>query len=226
MSSPAEWRQVRGEWLRGCLLSHLDSSRWVYRFLSTGAISLIYTEPDEVLFQVESRLTTEPDHHVAVELISVLGRHVHARPGDVDLIFSRLAARRGSPYLVDPGEDGPQFGTVAEAVVRCLTTLAVRYGTPFADTTIRAWLSTPIDNSTTVAVIAGHLRGILNPADPSLRDAQRSAFDLLTLTLEPLRVAWADPAEAANALTIAEEVAQEVYHASGAFKLGAIRRTG
>jgi hypothetical protein len=60
-----EWRQVHGEWLRGCLLSHLDSSRWVYRFLSTCAISLIYTDPDEVLFQVESRLTTETDHHVA-----------------------------------------------------------------------------------------------------------------------------------------------------------------
>ena len=221
-----EWRQVHGEWLQGRLLSHLDSSRWVYRFLSTGAISLIYTEPDEVLFQVESRLTTETDHHVARALISVLGRHLHARPGEVDLIFSRLAARRGSPYLVDPGQDGPQFRrTLAEAVVHCLTTLAVRYGTPFADATIRAWLSTPIDNTTTVAVIAGHLRGILNPADPSLRDAQRRAFDLLTLTLEPLRVAWADPAQAANALTVAEGVAQELYHASGAFKTEEQSRT-
>jgi hypothetical protein len=214
-----EWRQVHGEWLRGCLLSHLDSSRWVYRFLSTCAISLIYPEPDEVLFQVESRLTTEPDHHVARALISVLGRHLHARPGDVDLIFSRLAAGRDSPYLIDPGRDRQQFRrTLAEAVVHCLTTLAVRYGTPFADATIRAWLSTAIDNPTTVAVIAGHLRGILNPTDPSLRDAQRRAFDLLTLTLEPLRVAWADPAQAENALAIAEGIAQEVYHASGAFK--------
>jgi len=213
-----EWRQVHGEWLRGRLLSHLDSSRSVYRFLSTGAISLIYTEPDEVLFQVESRLTTEPDRHVAGALICVLGRHLHARPGDVDLILSRLAARRGSPYLVDPGQDGPKFDTLAEAVVHCLTTLTVRYGTHFADATIRARLSTPIDNTTTVALIAGHLRGILNPADPSLRDAQRRAFDLLTLTLEPLRVAWADSTQAENALTIAEGVAQEVYHASGAFK--------
>src|SRR5215218_9350562 len=80
-----EWRQVHGEWLQGHLLSHLDSSRWVYRFLSSCAISLLYTEPDEVLFQVESRLTTEIDHHVARALISVLGRHLHARPGDVDL---------------------------------------------------------------------------------------------------------------------------------------------
>jgi hypothetical protein len=141
-----EWRQVHGEWLQGRLLSHLDSSRWVYRFLSTGAISLIYTEPDEVLFQVESRLTTEPDHHVARALISVLRGHLHARPGDVDLTFSRLAARRGSRYFVDPGQDGPQFRrTLAEAVVQCLTTLAVRYRAPFADATIRAWLSTPID---------------------------------------------------------------------------------
>jgi hypothetical protein len=148
----------------------------------------------------------------------VLGRHLHPRPGDVDVIFSRLAARRGSPCLIDPGQDGPQFHTLAEAVVHCLTTLAVRYGTPFADATIRGWLSTPIGNPTTVKVIAGHLRGLLSPADPSLRDAQRRAFDLLTLTLEPLRVAWAERAQAPNALTIAERVAQEVYHASGAFK--------
>jgi hypothetical protein len=222
----SEWLQVHGEWLRGCLLSHLDSSRWVYRFLSTCAISLLYTEPDEVLFQVDSRLTTETDHHVARALISVLGRQLYARPGEVDLIFSQLAVRRGSPYLIDPGQDGPEFRrTLAEAVVHCLTTLAVRYGTPFADATIRAWLSTPIDNPTTVAVIAGHLRGILNPADPSLRDAQRRAFDLLTLTLEPLGVAWADPAQAANAPTIAERVAQEVYHASGAFKAEEQSRT-
>jgi hypothetical protein len=213
-----EWRQVYGDWLHVRLLSHLDSSRWIYRFLTTSAISLIYTEPDELLSQVESRLATETDDHVAGALVRVLGGHLHARPGDVDRIFSRLAARRGSPYLVDPGQDRSQFRrTLAEGVVRCLTILAVRYGTPLAEATIRAWLSSPIDNATTVTVIAGHLRGILNPADPSLRDAQRKAFDLLKLTVEPLRVAWADPAQASNALTIAEAAAQQVYHASGAF---------
>jgi hypothetical protein len=76
----------------------------------------------------------------------------------------------------------------------------------------------PIDNPTTLNLIAGDMRGILNPANRSLRDAQRRAFDLLTHTLEPLRVAWADQAQAANALTIAEGVVQEVYHARGAFK--------
>jgi hypothetical protein len=214
-----EWQHLHGDRLRARLRSHLDSSEWVYRFLSTDAIGLIYTEPDERLSQVESRLATEPDDHISAALVHVLGRYLHVRPHDVDGIFSRLAAQRGSPYLADPGQDRSGiYDTPAEAVVQCLTTLAVRYGTPFADATVRAWLSSPIDNATTVTVIAGHLRGILNPADPSLRDAQRKAFDLLMLTVVPLRVAWADPAEASNALTIAEAVAQEVYHASGAFK--------
>ena len=183
-----EWRQAHGDWLHARLLSHLDSSRWIYRYLSTCAISLIYTQPDELLSQVESRLATENDDHVARALVRVLGRHLHARPGDVDQIFSRLAARRGSPYLVEPGGDRSQFRrTLADAVMQCLTTLAVRYGTPFAESTIRAWLSSRLDNATTATGIAGHLRGILNPADASLRDAQREAFELLTLTVEPLR---------------------------------------
>jgi hypothetical protein len=214
-----EWQRAHGDRLRARLRSHLDSGKWVYRFLSTDAIGLIYTEPDERLSQVESRLATEPDNHIAAALVHVLERYLHVRPCDVDGIFSRLAALRGSPYLVDPGQDRSGiYDTPAEAVVQCLTTLAVRYGTPFAEATVRAWLSSPIDNATTVIVIADHLHGILNPADPSLRDGQRKAFDLLTLTVEPLQVAWADPAQASNALTIADAVAQEVYRASGAFK--------
>lgn len=214
-----EWRQAHGDWLRTSLLSHLDSSRWIYRYLSTCAISLLYTEPDELLSQVERRLATEPDDHVARALVRVLGRHLHARPVDVDGIFARLAAQRNSPYLVDPGQDRSEFRrTLAEAVVQCLTTLAVRYSTPFAEATIRAWLSSPTSPVTTVILIAGCLRGILNPADPSLRDAQRRAFDLLTLTVQPLQAAGAEPTQIPNALTIADAVAQEVYHASGAFK--------
>lgn len=214
-----EWQHAHGDRLRARLRSHLDSSEWVYRFLSTDAIGLIYTEPDERLSQVESRLATEPDDHISAALVHVLGRYLHARPRDVDRIFSRLAALRGSPYLVDPGQDRSGiYDTPAEAVVQCLTTLAVRYGTPFADATVRAWLSRPVDNATTVIVTAAHLGGILNPADPSLRGAQQKAFDLLALTVEPLGSAWADGTKAANALTVADAVAQQVYHASGAFE--------
>jgi hypothetical protein len=214
-----EWRRVHGHELRARLASHLDSSEWVYRFLSTAAISLIFTDPDELLSQVEIRLATEADDHVATRLIYALGRYVHVRPSEVDDILARLAALRGSPYLFDPDQQEAEiYDRPAEAVVQCLTTLAVRYSTRFAEATVRGWLSSPIDHATTVATIATHLRDLLNPADPSLRDAQQRAFDLLTLTLEPLHAAQGDATTAASVFKVAEAVAREVYYASGALQ--------
>ncbi|MFG3301542.1 hypothetical protein [Micromonospora chersina] len=213
-----QWQHAHGDELRAHLRSHLDSSTWVYRYLSTSAISLIYTDPDQLLSHTERRLVTEPDNHVAVALVRVVVHYLHSRPDDVDQVFSRLAARRGSPYLIDPGQDPSRMhDTVASAVVQCLAVLAVRYGTPYAEATVRAWLSSPIDNVATVTVIAAHLRNFLNPADPSLRITQQKAFDLLTLTAEPLSSGWTNATTATNALTVANAVATELYHASGAF---------
>ncbi|MFE2614381.1 hypothetical protein ACFXA2_12285 [Micromonospora chalcea] len=213
-----EWQRAHGDQLSAHLLCHLDSSEWTYRYLSATAIGLIFAEPDELLSQVESRLATEVDGHVASVLIHVMARHLHSRPSDLDEILARLASMPGSPYLPDPGQELSKIhDTPYEAVVQCLTTLAVRYDTPFAGSTVRAWLSSPTDHAAAVIVIATYLRDLLNPADPSLHGAQRKAFDLLTLTVKPLQAAWAELTQMESALTIADAVAQEIYLASGAF---------
>ncbi|RLK24445.1 hypothetical protein DER29_2356 [Micromonospora sp. M71_S20] len=213
-----EWQRAHGDQLVAHQLCHLDSSEWTYRYLSTTAIGLIFTEPNELLPQVESRLAIEPDGHVASVLVHVMARYLHSRPSDVDEILARLASMPDSPYLLDPGQELTKIhDTPCEAVIQCLTALAVRYNTPFAGSTLRAWLSSPTDHAAAVIVIATHLRDLLNPADPSLYGAQRKAFELLTLTLKPLQTAWAKPNQMESALTVADAVAQEIYLASGAF---------
>ncbi|GGM66479.1 hypothetical protein GCM10011608_59650 [Micromonospora sonchi] len=213
-----QWRSAHGDELRAHLLSHLDSSTWIHRYLSTAGISLIYTEPDDLLAQVESRLATEQDGHVVTLLVHALARHLHTRPADVDGILSRIAALRGSPHLIAPPKDGSEvYDTPAESVIQCLTILAIEYGTPFADATVRRWLASPVDNTQTVIVIAAHLRDLLNPADPSLRSAQQKAFDLLALTVKPLALAWTDVTHLDKALTVADAITQQLYFASGAF---------
>jgi hypothetical protein len=228
-----EWRGASGD-LRANLLSHLDSSRWVYRYLSTAAIGLLYTDEDELLSEVEFRLATEADQHIAANLVNAIAQYLHSRPSEVDQVFSRVASLRGSPHLFDPGnEDAGLHDTVAEGVVRCLTILAARYGTSFADVTVRAWLSKPIDHPATVTSIAFGLRDLLNPADSSLQDAQQKAYELLAITTAPLKAAWAAVTAAGgapgvqttarNAVTVADHVAQQVYFASGAFDERGVR---
>ncbi|WP_233586186.1 hypothetical protein, partial [Micromonospora sp. BL1] len=92
LATRPEWQRAHGNQLRARLLCHLDSSEWTYRYLSTTAIGLIFTEPDELLSQVESRLAAEADPHVASVLVHVMARYLHSRPSDVDDILARLAS--------------------------------------------------------------------------------------------------------------------------------------
>lgn len=98
----------------------------MYRYLSTRVISVLYTDPDELLSEAERRLATEPDQHVAAVLINEVARHLHTRPNDVDHIFSRLSSLRGSAHLFDTGqEESGLRNTAAELVVRYLAILAI-----------------------------------------------------------------------------------------------------
>ncbi len=224
--SRPEWRQAHGAQLGEDLLCHLDGGEWIYRYLSIRALPNIYTDTDELLAEAERRLASEPDQHIAATLIEAVVRHLHSRPHDVDQIFARLSALRGSPYLLDPGPETAELhDKLAGFVVQCLTILSVRHSTPFAEATVRVWLSDPIGHPASVKTIAICLRGLLNPSETSLRDVQQKSFELLMLAASALRNASdmkgaASENSAMEAVSVAENISQQVYFASGAFDRG------
>jgi hypothetical protein len=235
--SRPEWRASQGDQLTDWLMPLLDSEDWVYRYLATRAIGYLFPDPNELLSEVGRRLATESDPHVASLLINTVASQMHTRPIVVDQILSRLSTQRQTPALFDVGaaSDGE---TATEFVIPCLTILAVRYATPHADATVRAWLSAPIEHARTVTAIATCLRDLLNPPDLQLRSTQQNAFELLTLTIPPLRSAWATVTTAKNnadvhelaenTVTVAEHLAAQIYFASGAFdrKDGSVKELG
>jgi hypothetical protein len=227
LTSRNDWRSSNDHQLRELLMPYLDSPNWVYRYPSTRAIRYLFPEPGDLLAEAERRLATETDQHVAGALIDAVARYLHSTPHDVDQVFSRLSGREGSNSAINDGDGELDYDHPATLVVQCLAILAVSYVTPHADTTVRWWLSSPVSNVQVVVTIGQVLRDLLNPPEPTLRDVQLRAFGLLSLTTEPLRRSWERISGATDndvirqlakdTVAVADDLARQVYFASGAF---------
>jgi len=224
--SRPEWQQSHGgAELRRLLLPYLDSESWVHRYLATKAVHHLYPDPDQLLAEAERRLASEPDRHVSMALVSVI--RWHARTAlEADEILSRVFGPTGPRSLIRNGdEDTPARDDLTDFVAEHLSALAVHHDTPFANTTVRAWLANPIEHANLAATVAQCLRNTLNPTDGSQLDVQRRAFDLLELAIEPLRTAWSriqettalnedDQTQVRNTVSVAYTIAQQVQLAS------------
>ncbi|MFI5955370.1 hypothetical protein [Cryptosporangium sp. NPDC051539] len=216
-----EWRDAHGEQLRSWLISQLDSDIFEHRVLSNQAIATIWPSPDDRIRAVEQRLANEHQSHIARLLLNQLYWLISTHPHEVDAAFERLAISSPAHCCAElSGTRSEIYNTPAEDLGRSLTTLAVRVQTPFADRMLREWIQSPTTYAGMVAAICSWLRGFLNSADLSLGGAQQRAFALLDRAADGLLAAWTAGTDSQAALEVANAIAEQIYHASGAFEAG------
>lgn len=224
--SRPDWREARGEQLRTLLKPFLDSPVWLYRLLSTEAISALFVDED-LLRETEERLAAEPDHHIAARLVQALARHIPTRAAEVDRAFARLTSLPGSRLLYSSSSPEDEArSALADLVTSRLTELALIHETPFALTIVREWLSQPLLSPHAAGTVAGVLRHFMTSTDTPPLDLQRRVFELLSLATASLRESARqmnasrtedrDLDNVINLAKTAEHFAQQIYFASGA----------
>jgi hypothetical protein len=224
-----DWRSSHGDHLTALLKPYLDSPNPVYRLLAAQALSVIFPGQNELLVELERRLTSESNQHVLERLTYELGTDIHVRPLEVDGILKRISSEKRWAVLTGDPEADSALGTNDHTNLGLgyIAILAACHATPYASSTARAWLSQPVDHPERAARVPSWLRGYLNPSETSLQIAQERAFDLLTLSLDQARATWRQlltektiseqqGADLRNATLVAHHVIEQVYYASGA----------
>ncbi|MGH3766165.1 MAG: hypothetical protein ACRDTX_13615 [Pseudonocardiaceae bacterium] len=226
----AEWRAEHGDELAALLTPFLGSPSPSYRYLASRALPGLHPKPEELFGELQQRLFTETDRHIATYLLGQLGRFRYSKPVEIDNTLLRLARQpEWACATTDPQADHrPGHDNRWVLVVNLLTILAAVHTTPYAVAVVRTWLTHPIDHPDRAAQATACLRDVLNPADTALWPAQERAFHLLEPSLRQLRDAWAEREQPgqptserqdrmSRLIKVADNIGQQLYFASGAF---------
>ncbi len=225
-----DWCLNRGPALSETIRRQLDGLDPTIRFLAAHALPAMYPDEDELLAELERRLQAELDHHNATQLMTMLEQLAGSRPLEVDQVLERLASQpqwtalalsHSGDQALSPADEGGHG-------VPLLAWLAVWHNAPYASQTVRAWLTDPVDDHHRTDTTVTFVRNLLNPSDQRTQTVQDRAFDLIRLILEPLcstlaeaHAMAADDEElrerVANAARTADNLATQLYFASGAF---------
>jgi hypothetical protein len=223
-----DWRDAYREGLIAAISPFLDSPNPAYRFVASRTLAAIHDQPADLLTELGRRLAQEPDHHVSAYLLRHLSALVHRCPQDVDRVLQGLT-NHPSWLVLTPnlaGDDVDPKDSRSTQSVYLLAVLAAIHASANAEAVVRAWWTNPIDHQNRVKQTIKSWRGILNPADESLRQAQNRAFRIVNLGLNQLGEAWNERGSAgqspddtawerrASSARIAEEIAQQLYFAS------------
>jgi hypothetical protein len=224
------WRAAYETELVAALTPLLDSGNPVYRYLSSQALGALHPKPSELIEELDRRLSIESDRHTSAYLMGLLAQATPTNPPRVDQILQRLAALpRWAALTASPsGERTLGPADHSGLAVGLLAILAARHDTPYARRVVTAWLSQPVENPQRVMWTMMRLRELLNPAAPYDRSAQERTFAILAPSLDQLRSVFVQAERSAassdglrdrytRAIKIAEELARQLYYASGAF---------
>jgi hypothetical protein len=226
------WMGAHGDQIAASLGPLLDSPNPVHRYLASYALPALHPSAGDLLSEVERRLQSDEDWHIATHLMNLLAQLSRSEPERVDQVLQRLASLpRWAVLTSSPSGDRP-LGPADQAgvAVGLMAQLAGGHGIPYSYEAVGAWLAQPVDNPNRAAWTIGNLRGLLNPADAAARPAQDRAFGLISLSMNQLRDVFAEAQQPAatqapsqritDAIKIAENIAQHLYFASGAFGQG------
>jgi hypothetical protein len=224
------WRAARGADLVAALTPLLDNGNPVYRYLSSQALGALHPDPSELIGELDRRLSIESDRHISAYLMGLLAWVMPTDPQRVDQILQRLAALPRWAVLAESPSGERTLGPADQGAqaVGVLAILAARYDTPYARSVVTAWLSQPVENPQRAMRTIMRLHELLNPAAPSGRSAQDRTFAILAPTLDQLRSVFVQAERSATSgdelrdrytkvIKIAEELARQLYDASGAF---------
>jgi hypothetical protein len=229
LTNRPDWHASHDRELSALTAPILDSPNPVHRFLAIAALTRLYPEPDARFNEIQRRLDTESDPHVARRLFAMLSTFVPSRAQDVDAAIRRLADRPSwacastHPAADDHTGSAEQRADIANVV----TALAVVHDTPYARSVLEVWMTHPIDHPNRATQATAWMRSILNPTDTRLRVAQQRSFHFLQRTTDRLTADWAaaqqpDSSAAArqerlgSIIRVAENIGRQIYFASGA----------
>ena len=223
-----DWMSVH-EQIAASLGPLLDSTNRVHRYLASYALPALHRSAGDLLSELERRLQSDEDRHIATHLMNLLAQLSGSEPERVDQVLQRLASLpRWAVLTSSPSGDRP-LGPADQAgvAVGLMAQLAAGHGSPYSHEAVSAWLAQPVDNPNRAAWTIGNLRGLLNPADAAARPAQDRAFGLISLSMNQLRDVFAEAQQPGatqapsqritDAIKIAADIAQHLYFASGAF---------
>ena len=230
-----EWREgPAGDELRARLTSLLDDEDPVIRMLAIDGLR--FAGPDhaldnaQLLTKVIDRLQYESDPRPRWRLLHLFARLLDADPAAADAYLAKHVAGGGTPLRdVDPAGKLPEDDDEQlELTVNAIVHLAVVHATPTAHDLVSLWCASPLEHLSCAKQIVQAVRDYLRPPLPAA--VQERAFSLLSAMAnlvadEYLR--WTTAYEIAPATEIAnkvreaahlaDDIAHQVYFASGAF---------
>jgi hypothetical protein len=232
------WRtHPDGARIRELLRPYLDSADETSRMLATMALPLL-VEPEAVADDLCDRLSREQSGQVREVLVGHLADRVDMDAEGTDSCLRRLAANPSWSVLAGDPEDQStplkeRHSEIGDLLVQVLLHLALVRTTPFASALLASWQRNPQEYPATIGRLVTFCRPYLNPSDALGSASQTRAFELIASLTDSCVTISADAQQtirSGNALAtderraleaatwIADALATQIYHASGAFR--------
>ena len=233
-----EWRtHPYGERIRTQLRRLLDSQDATIRMLASMALPQVIGR-EELAAELSFRLSHEQDESVIAVLTQILAAHAFVDPVGTDVCLRHLAGQPTWSALAGTAEDrgappNKRHSEVSDVLLQALLQLGLVHRTPFASGLFATWQGAPQRYPATIGRLVTWSRRFLNPPIESNSPEQAQAFALLASLTDACRTIATTAqdtfasGEALNTETrqdlesaawIAHSIAQEIYHASGAFQ--------
>jgi hypothetical protein len=233
-----EWRNSSdGELIKQRLRRILDDQDADVRMLASMALPLI-TSQDELSEELQKRLLREENKSVKAVLVQVMAGHAPADPGGTDECLRHMAEAPAWSPLAGTAEDrtrplNQRHSEISDLLLQTLLYLHLEQETPFASALIATWQRSPEHHPATIRRLVTWARRHLNPPGETNPPRQARAFALLgslTASCRTITASVQDQFTSAHGISaglqqdlqsaawIADSIAQELYHASGAYQ--------
>jgi hypothetical protein len=233
-----EWRaHADGERIRQLLKPLLDSGDETIRMLSSMAISFIF-EPGELTKEIAGRLCQEESSGVLEVLLGALADQVGVDADGVDERLSMLSADPKWSVLAGAAEDrteppNARRSEVGDLLLRIIVFLAFARATPFVSSLVDTWEGHLPTHPATLGRLVAWTRPYLNPPGGVSTESQSRAFALLAKLAEAsLTITDSAQGVLTSGATLPDEqrrdleaagwiancIARELFHASGAYQ--------
>ena len=203
------WQSVHGQQIRDKitpLLDHRDPAFSPdYRRRTTRILGI----NEFLITDLERRLTTETDRHVATRLMHMLSQLLHRYPEPVDSVLERLASHPAWKSLSASPDGDQDIGPADQGsiAIQALAILGAVHNTPYADRILAIWLTAPATHPGRATGALHCLSDLLNPVDPKLLPAQERLFKLIRAGMQTTP----------QSADFSDHLARQLYFASGAF---------
>jgi len=233
-----EWRgHPDGERIRQLLRPQLNSPDETIRMLASMALPYL-VQPEDLTPALCDRLSHETSASVLEVLVGILANHVTSDPGGIDACLCRLVTVPAWSVLAATPEDrtippNQRRSETGDLLIQVLLYLAIVRTTPFATGLLAAWQEDPQKYPATLGRLVAWSRPYLNQPGEAKTVTQARAFEvIMRLTDACVSITSSAYERVASGATLGDDqrqdlesaawiaygIAQEIYHASGAFQ--------